>query len=102
LTVKIDIDAGTAPLSVGRLNTLLARAGYRLRCLSQRQSPSGRGWHIELEVTPRPKTAQETVLLQLLCGSDPGREAYNVTRARAVDSGQVPKFWRRRWNVLYG
>lgn len=100
--LKIDIDAAQVPLSVGRLSLLLARAGYRLRWLSQKRSPGGKGWHIECEISPAPKTAQETVLLQLLCGSDPGREAYNTMRARQVDSGRVGRYWRARWNVFYG
>lgn len=100
--LKIDVDAGAVPVSVGRLSTLLARAGYRLRWLSQKRSPGGKGWHIEAAVSPTPTTAAETVLLQLLCGSDPGREAYNVTRARQVDGKHVSAYWRRRWNVFYG
>jgi hypothetical protein len=43
----------------------------------------------------------ETVALQLLCGSDPQREAYNLNRARQVDAGEVSDYWRVRWNVFY-
>jgi len=43
----------------------------------------------------------ETVALQLLCGSDPHREAYNLNRARQVDAGTVSPYWRARWNVFY-
>jgi hypothetical protein len=53
-------------------------------------------------VEPEPKTAVEVVALQLLFGSDPNREAYNLNRARLVDSGVVSDYWRERWNVLYG
>jgi hypothetical protein len=45
----------------------------------------------------------EVVALQLLLGSDPLREAYYIARARAVDAGEVSRFWRqlKRWNVFY-
>lgn len=44
-------------------------------------------------------TTMETVCLQLLLGSDPKREAFNLLRAHSI--GDAPAFWRDRWNVLY-
>lgn len=41
----------------------------------------------------------ETVAMQLLLGSDPKREAFNLLRAHNL--GDAPAFWRDRWNVLY-
>lgn len=41
----------------------------------------------------------EVVCLQLLLGSDPKREAFNLLRAHNL--GDAPAFWRDRWNVLY-
>ncbi len=96
----IDVDHAR-PRKLGRVLGLLGRAGYRVRSLSQWRSPSGRGWHLAIEISPRPATAVEVVALQLLAGSDPYREAYNLFRARRVDAGQVDRYWHERWNVLY-
>lgn len=46
-------------------------------------------------------SALECVALHLLFGSDPIREAFNLHRARLVDSKQVSAFWRARWNTTY-
>jgi len=46
-------------------------------------------------------TPLEIVFLQLLFGSDPIRESFNWHRARLVQAGAVPRFWRRRFNTLY-
>lgn len=102
MIVRVDVDAGRKPLPVGRLVSRLARAGRKVVWMSQRQSPGGKGWHVELKVSPAPRTCQEVVALQCLCGSDLNREAYNLQRAIAVDRKEVPPYWRSRWNVLYG
>lgn len=94
--VKIDVD-DAARLPLGTLVRRLIRANRRLVCLAECRSPSGRGWHQWLTVRPAPRTATETVALQLLCGSDPGREAYNLNRATVVDRTGVTV----PWNVLY-
>ncbi|MGH9892342.1 MAG: hypothetical protein ACREA0_10235 [bacterium] len=80
----------------------LHRANRELRCVGECVSPSGKGWHLWVWIDPPPRSACETVALQLLLGSDPYREAYNLNRARAVDAGLVAQFWAERWNVLYG
>jgi len=46
-------------------------------------------------------TPTEVVFLQLLCGSDPIREAFNWHRARLVQTRKVSPYWRRRWNTFY-
>ena len=51
-------------------------------------------WPDMKELTPA-----ETVCLQLLLGSDPKREAFNLLRAHTL--GDAPAFWQDRWNVLY-
>lgn len=99
--LRIDVDRGR-PLSMKELGRRAARAHRRIRWLRQWRSPSGRGWHILLAVSPAPTTPMETVALQLLFGSDPYREAYNSNRALAVEGGEVSRFFRTRWNVLYG
>lgn len=101
MILRVDIDAGRRLLSLHRITWLLRRAGYRLQWLSQTRSPSGTGWHLEAQVSPMPRRAVEVVALQVLLGSDPAREACNLQRARLVDAGRVPIFWRKRWNVLY-
>lgn len=97
--IKLDYDAER--LSSELLEQRAERACVTIRSVTIRKSPSGRGWHVELEVSPAPSSAMEAVALQLLFGSDPLREAYNINRARKVDRGNVPAFWRGRWNVLY-
>jgi hypothetical protein len=102
MILRLDVDT-RRPLRQAELVDRLRRACRRLVWLSYRRSPSGRGWHLEAAVSPAPRTAVELVALQLLCGSDPHREAYNVNRARAVDSGAVSRYWSKpsRWNVFY-
>jgi hypothetical protein len=98
--VKVDVDT-RRKLSEAELRRRLDRAGYTLLWCVDRPSPSGRGWHRWLVVLPLPQTAVETVALQLLCGSDPLREAYCLNRAMAVDAKEVSGYWATRWNVLY-
>jgi hypothetical protein len=68
----------------------------------QQRSPGGKGWHIEVQLTPNPRTAMEVTALQAVLGSDSYREACNINRARMVDGKRVPPWWRKRFNVLYG
>lgn len=102
MIVRLDIDRARQPPTLSRWVALLDRAGKRLRWVSYTRSPSGKGWHVEMLVSPRPKTRMEVVALQAVLGSDPAREAYNIVRAGLADTKQVPAYWRQRWNVLYG
>lgn len=97
--VKVDIDEGRDPLTLATTRWVLGRAGFRVRTYVKRRSPSGKGWHVIVTVTPRPRSALEVVALQLLLASDRMREACNVRRARVLD--QMPKWARKHWNVLY-
>lgn len=99
--LKIDVDH-SRPLSVDEMISRLWKANRELLLVMQRRSPSGKGWHVLAWVYPEPVGAAETVALQLLMGSDPQREAYNLNRAVAVDAGLASEFWEERWNVLYG
>ena len=98
--LRVDVDH-QRKLSVAELAARLKKNNRKLAWVIEQRSPSGRGWHRWIGVWPRPATAVETVALQLLCGSDPHREAYNLNRARQVDAGQVSDYWRARWNVFY-
>lgn len=63
---------------------------------------TARGFHAIVSVAWRDKrelTPTETVCFQLLFGSDPKRECFNLLRAHHL--GDAPDFWRDRWNVLY-
>lgn len=102
MILRLDIDQGRRPLTIGRLCWLLRRAGYRVVWLSQVRSPSLKGWHCEALLSPEPQTAIEVTALQAICGSDAAREACNLTRARHVDRGTVSPYWVERFNVLYG
>lgn len=87
-------------MALGRVAWLLQRAGFVPIVLGQTRSPSGRGWHVELDVAPTP-TPLEVVALQAILGSDRGREACNLHRARMIVGGRVRGWWAERWNVLY-
>lgn len=99
--LRLDLDGARLPLL--EIVRRLARAQRRVIALRETRSPSGRGWHQWILVRPAPRSAVEIVALQLLLGSDPLREAYNLCRAQAVDLKQVSRYWRvrDRWNVLY-
>ncbi len=103
IALKLDHDPHAPRLSLRELMKRAKRANRRIVALAERRSPSGRGWHRWLIVWPGPRTAVETVALQLLFGSDPYREAYCLQRATQVDQKRVPAYWRRSgsWNVLY-
>lgn len=98
--IKVDVDQ-VRPWTVAKLVGRLARANRRLVALGQSRSPSGNGWHLWIEVDPVPETNVEVVALQLLLGSDPHREAYNLNRARRVDAGEIRKPFDKSWNVFY-
>lgn len=102
MILRLDIDKGRKPLTIGRVCWLLRRAGYGVKWLEQRRSPSLTGWHIQIQTVPDIKSAVECTALQVVCGSDVAREACNLTRARRVDRGEVKPYWAERWNVLYG
>lgn len=95
----VDIDRGVLLPKVGRLCLLLRRAGYRPVWLAQKRSRSGKGWHLILKVTPRPRHPMEVVALQAILGSDVMREACNLRRAKMLPT--MPRWARRMWNVLY-
>lgn len=96
--VKLDVDHRRAP-DLWRLTRMADRAGYRIVWLSQARSPSGRGWHLVLSLSPRPRSAMEVVALQAVLGGDLWREAMQLQRARMF--GRAPRFMRDAWNVLY-
>lgn len=100
--LKIDVDEGHKPLSVGELQCRFNRAGVKVLTIGQWRSPSGKGWHVVVELDREPDSATEIVALQMLAGSDLRRESYNMNRARHVDASSRSGYWDERWNVLYG
>ncbi len=98
--LKLDFDTEEEP-SLSLIFLKLRRAGYAVRELVQRRSPSKRGWHVLVNVEPQPRTAMEVVALQAICGSDPWREAMQVQRAHAMAKRSLPAHMRDAWNVLY-
>lgn len=96
--VKLDIDAGHR-FNSSECARVLRRAGYKWTALGMRRSPSGKGWHVFLHVTPRPRCPFEVVALQILLGGDAGREATQMNRARGFR--RAPRWMRDAWNVLY-
>lgn len=104
MMLKLDHDNhNSRRLSLAELVRRAERAGLQIVRLWQRRSPSGKGWHRLLEVSPSPEDASRCVALQLLFGSDPLREAYNYCRTRKVSGSTVAPYWRqlKNWNILY-
>jgi hypothetical protein len=75
----------------------LKAAGYQVK--SYRAMRSRRHAHVVVVVEPRPRSLIERIALQLLCGSDPDREANNLRRARTLK--RMPGWARKTANVLY-
>jgi hypothetical protein len=96
--VKLDWDHRRKP-DLGVISAKLERAGYVWTDVTVRRSPSGKGWHVILDVEPRPRSPVEVVALQAILGGDPWREAMQMNRARAF--AKVPRWMRDAWNVLY-
>lgn len=96
--VKVDVD-GNRPLTVRDVTRRVRRAGYKPVALFIGRSPSGKGWHMILHVSPRPVSPFEVIALALLLGSDVNREAMQLFRAKGFQ--YVPRFMRDAWNVLY-
>lgn len=101
MILRLDVDAGRTPCTIGRLAWLLSRAGFTPVWLSQVRSPGGKGWHVELKIAPAPRSLAEVVALQAILGSDQAREACNLQRVRTVEAGKLSPYWAERWNVLY-
>lgn len=101
--LKLDNDPYAPRLPLKELVKRARKAGLTLVALAERRSPSGRGWHRWVLVSPAPRSCMEVVALQLLFGGDPYREAWLINRARAIDGGAVRGYWARpdNWNVFY-
>lgn len=96
--VKVDFDnAKSAPMA--NVYRLLARAGYKVKDGEALRSPSGKGWHVILHLSPRPRCPYEVIALQAILGGDANREAMQMHRAR--NFAKSPRFMRDAWNVLY-
>lgn len=94
--VLVDLDAlGLRPW---QMKWRLMQAGYRVRSMRIYRSTTKRHRHVVFTVSPRPRTLIEVIALQLLCGSDPAREANNLRRARTPT---LPRWAMRTQNRLY-
>lgn len=97
--LKIDLD-NCKKVDLDTIRRRIERAGYSIyKVVASRQSPSKKGWHVILDIMPRPKSPYEVVALQAICGSDPYREAMQMNRAR--NFFRAPLWMRDSWNVLY-
>jgi hypothetical protein len=64
-----------------------------------RYSRTRKGWHVLIAHHVRLSPA-ETVCAQFALGSDRKRETLNLMRVLRLKN--APRFWRQRWNLLYG
>lgn len=96
--LRCDYDAGAVVPTARQRRALLRRAGFRVVWSRTTRSPGGHGWHVTLDVRPRP-TPLMAVALQAILGSDAWREACNLSRVRVL--GRMPARVRQHYNVLY-
>lgn len=92
--IKIDWDKKTPP-DCGLLAKTVSKLD--LAPFYMQLKPSSSHWHVIIE-TSQPLTDTQIVAVQLLLGSDPHRELYNLYRVLCKDA---PRYWRERWNVLF-
>ena len=95
--LRLDIDAGVKRPSLAVICGRCRRAGYAVTAVSERRSPGGKGWHLTVDLEPRPRTMVEVVALQAILGSDPWREAVTLYRCRQAWDADS----REMANVLY-
>jgi len=95
--LRLDIDAGRPRPKLVDICGLCKRAGYEVVAMSERRSPGGKGWHLTIDLEPRPRTMVEVVALQAILGSDAWREAVTLYRCRCA----WDKESRALANVLY-
>lgn len=95
--VDVDLTPSAVHNALPVARERLRAAGYRVRSIMV--APSRRHVHLIIRVIPKPRTLIEKILLQLLCGSDPDREANNLRRAKTLR--RMPAWARRTANVLY-
>lgn len=97
--LKIDIDTRTLPRDyMARIQWTARILGWPLAAVGLRQTVHG--WHVRVVVRKR-LAPVSIVAAQVLMGSDPKRETFNLKRARMLS--RVPAAWRKAdaWNVLY-
>lgn len=95
--LRLDIDAGKKRPTLVGICGLCKRAGYAVIAVSERRSPGGKGWHLTVDLEPRPRTMVEVVALQAILGSDAWREAVTLYRCRQARNADE----REMANVLY-
>lgn len=78
-TLLCDIDR-PHPTTLQTIIRVLTRVGLRYAHVSYRHTPNGH-WHLAIRLTT-PIGKSEAIALQLMLGSDPKREAYNLFRVR--------------------
>lgn len=63
---------------------------------------TARGFHVVVVLPWSQRLPMmETIIMQLLCGSDPRRERLNFMRARSIRQFGAPPHFRNRWNLLF-
>lgn len=93
----LDFD-GALPLDlVNRITATLAM--WRWPIVAIRIDKTRRGYHVVVGIRKRVVNSAMLVAAQAILGSDPKREMFNLMRVQELPS--LPKFWQKRWNVLY-
>lgn len=97
--LKLDYDRPRLPAATYRRIVSVCR-WLRLRPELLVARRTVRGWHVKVRARGSLSPAA-LVAVQAILGSDPGRETFNLIRARALR--RAPRTWRNPalWNVLF-
>ena len=95
LKIKLDYDFDDLEKILERISLIEKMAGriFSIKRCGIKKSPSGRGYHVEIEIVPLTNLDEkDLVIIQLLLGSDRKREFFNWIRVRGK---------QKYWNVLF-
>lgn len=93
-----DFDTGRSAPNLRKIFQRLRLMGLRCKCT--RLDRTRHGWHAVFTLREK-LTASETIAAQAILGSDPRREGLNFRRAYCIRRFGAPKFWVKRWNLLF-
>lgn len=97
-TIYIDVDFKTLP-SMREVWRIIRFVGLQPKWV--RYDRTRRGWHIVIRQLRKDLSSSEIVALQIMLGSDRGRELFNLARVIANRREGASRWQRKRSNILF-